>query len=90
VPLPSWAAGGACERIEGGPEVVVAVTNQKSGPRAGGRRVTKALRDPGLRREAGRRCENDLARGELDEHEREDRAEEHNAGRVDSATAREP
>jgi hypothetical protein len=50
------------------------------GRRTGGRRVTKLLRDPGLRREARRRREDDLSGGELDEHEREDRAEEHVIG----------
>ena len=54
-------AGGARERIEGGPELVVAVANQEPWPRAAGGRVTKLLRDPGLRRETRRRREHDLA-----------------------------
>jgi hypothetical protein len=72
--------GGARERVEGGPELVVAVPNQESWRRTRGRRVTKLLRRPGLRREARRRREHDLVGGELDEHEREDRAEEHVIG----------
>jgi|CZKU01.1.fsa_nt_gi hypothetical protein len=48
-------------------------------PRRRGSRY-ELLRDPGLRREARRRREHDLAGGELNEHEREDRAEEHVIG----------
>jgi hypothetical protein len=58
-------------------KLVVAVANQEPRRRTEGRRVTKLLRDPGLRREARRRREHNLACGEVDEYEREDRAEEH-------------
>jgi hypothetical protein len=68
--------GGSRERVEGGPELVVAVANQESWRCTGGRRVTKLLRRPGLRWEPRRRREHNLAGRELDEHEREDRAEE--------------
>jgi hypothetical protein len=71
---------GACERIEGGPELVVAVANQEPWRHTGGRRVAKLLRHPSLRREARRRCEHSPAGIELDEHEREKRSEEHVVG----------
>ena len=73
-------AGGAGQRIEGGPELVVAVANQEPWRRTQGGRVAKLLRHPDLRREACRRGEYELAGGQFDEHERADRAEEHVVG----------
>lgn len=70
----------ACKRIEGGPELVVAIANQEPWRGAEGGRVAKLLRHPRLRREPCRRCEHDFAGGNLDEDEREDRAEEHVVG----------
>src|SRR5258708_2966376 len=43
-------AGAVRERIKGSPELVVAVASQEPWRRTAGGRVTKLLRDPGLRR----------------------------------------
>jgi|HubBroStandDraft_1064217.scaffolds.fasta_scaffold01911_2 hypothetical protein len=68
----------AGEHIEGGPELVVAIVDQEPRRSTQGGRVAKLLRHPRLRREARGRGEHDFAGGgELDEHERDDRAEEH-------------
>ena len=73
-------AGRARQHIESGPEAVVAIPNQEPWRCPERRGVAELLRHPRLGWGAGRCCEHDLACGELDEHEREDRTEEHIVG----------
>ena len=73
-------ARGPGERIEVGPELVVAIANQEPQRGAERGRVAKLLRHPSLRRDPCRRCEHDFAGGEFDEHKREGGPEEHVVG----------